>query len=73
MPAGYINVDAAIETAKDVLARKRKVMDEQDIVRTDLRHAVAMGSCTAEQKKWIGEQFPMRQRNRGGAKAPAAS
>lgn len=62
MPSGYIDVDAAIKVGRDVLAEKRRVLDKIDIVRTDLRHAVAMGSATAEQKQWVAENFPLRTR-----------
>lgn len=63
MAGSYIDVDAAIKVAKDVLKRKAAIMDEQDIVRSDLRHAVTMGATSPEQAKWIGEQFPLRKRN----------
>lgn len=62
MATGYIDVDAAIEVAKDVLRRKAAIMEEQDIVRSDLRHAVTMKAANADQARWIGEQFPMRKR-----------
>lgn len=62
MADSYIDVDKAIAKAKEILSRKARVMEEQDIVRTDLRHAKAMGSLTAEQTAFIEEQFPMRKR-----------
>jgi hypothetical protein len=65
----YIDVAAAIQEAEKVLAEKSDVMERQDIIRTDLRNAVKMKAATPEQAKWIGEHFPMRQRqskNKGG-------
>lgn len=62
MADSYIDVAAAIKVAEDVLKRKAAIMDEQDIVRSDLRHAVTMRAVTPEQEKWIGEQFPLRKR-----------
>ena len=62
--AGYINVEAALAEAKKLLAAKTKVMEEIDIVRTDLRNAVKRKEANAEQAKWIGEQFPLQERKR---------
>lgn len=61
----YIDVDAAIKEAKQVLADKEKVYNRLTIVRSDLRNAVKVGGITPEQRKWINEQFPVvtRQRN----------
>lgn len=71
----YIDVDKAIEVGKQVLAEKRNLLDRIDIVRTDLRHAVTMGSATAEQKQWVAENFPLRARRarpKGFTPAPTA-
>lgn len=62
--AGYIDVDAAIKVAQAALKRKGEVLKEIDVVRSDLRHADEMGSVTPEQRRWIKEQFPIRERNR---------
>lgn len=62
MASGYIDVDAAIKVAKDVLRRKAAIMEELDVVRSDLRHAVTMRAASPDQARWIGEQFPMRKR-----------
>jgi hypothetical protein len=62
--AGYIDIPAAITQAEKLLAEKRRVLTQIDIVRTDLRHAVVMGGATAEQKQWVEKTFPLVERNR---------
>ena len=59
---GYMDVDAAIKVAKKFLGEKRVIMVQLDTVRTDLRNAVSRKETTPEQTKWIGEQFPLRER-----------
>ena len=59
---GYMDVDAAIKVAKKILGEKRVIMVQLDTVRTDLRNAVSRKETTPEQTKWIGEQFPLRER-----------
>lgn len=60
----YIDVDAAIAAAKSALKDRSNAMARVGIVRTDLRNAVTMGAATPEQRKWIEEQFPVRERKR---------
>ena len=62
MAQTYIDVNAAIEAAKQALAEKQSAMDKVAIIRTDLRNAVTLGATTPEQTKWIEEQFPLRER-----------
>ena len=59
---GYMDVDAAIKVAKKILGEKRVIMVQLDTVRTDLRNAVSRKETTPEQTRWIGEQFPLRER-----------
>ena len=59
---GYMDVDAAIKVATKLLGEKRVIMVQLDTVRTDLRNAVARKEASPEQTKWIGEQFPLRER-----------
>jgi len=61
---GYIDIPAAIAQAQKLLAEKRRVLEQIDIVRTDLRHAVTMGGASAEQKKWVEDTFPLVERKR---------
>lgn len=62
--AGYMNIPAAIETAKKLLAEKRVLLTQIDTVRSDLRNAVVRKEGTTEEQKWIGENFPVRHRTR---------
>ena len=76
MPQGYMNVDAAIEIAQTKLKAKAAILKEIDTIRSDLRNAVARKETTPEQTKWIGEQFPIRERKRkkkDEQRAPAAA
>ena len=59
---GYMDVDAAIKVAKKILGEKRVIIVQLDTVRTDLRNAVSRKETTPEQTRWIGEQFPLRER-----------
>ena len=59
---GYMDVDAAIKVAKKILGEKRVIMVQLDTVRTDLRNTVSRKETTPEQTRWIGEQFPLRER-----------
>ena len=71
MPAGYIDVDKAIEAAKRLITEKMAVMKNIDTVRSDLRNAVDRKETSPEQTKWIGETFPVRERqtkNKGADK-----
>lgn len=60
--ASYINVDTAISEAKRLQREKAKILEQLAIVRTDLRNAVTTKATSAEQTKWIEEQFPIRER-----------
>lgn len=62
MAQGYIDVDAAIKVAQKMLKEKAAVMKNIDTVRSDLRNAVDRKETNAEQSKWIGETFPVRER-----------
>lgn len=76
MPQGYMNVDAAIDIAQAKLKAKAAILKEIDTIRSDLRNAVSRRETTPEQTKWIGEQFPMRERKRkkkGEQTAPPAA
>lgn len=62
MADSYIDVDAAIASAKKSMAEKNAATAKVGIVRNDLRNAVTMGATTPEQTKWIEEHFPARER-----------
>lgn len=64
MAQGYMNVAAAIEAAKEALKQRQRSLKVLDVIRTDLRNAVTRGEGTPEERKWIGEQFPVRERTR---------
>lgn len=69
--AGYIDVSAAIKVAEKLLKDKSEIMRNIDTVRSDLRNAVDRKETDAEQTKWIGEQFPVAQRERKTAEEKA--
>jgi hypothetical protein len=59
---GYINVDAAIQEATNLLKQRDSLQSKIGIVRTDLRNAVELGQASAEQVKYVRETFPKRER-----------
>lgn len=61
---GYMDVPKAVAEAKRLLAKKVDLNKEIDTVRSDLRNAVNRGETDESQTKWIGEQFPLRERTR---------
>ena len=60
--AGYMDVDAAMGVAKGLLKQKSALLKSIDTVRSDLRNAVERKETNADQTKWIGETFPVRER-----------
>lgn len=72
--ASYIDIDAAIKVSKELQDRKSAVMEQIDIVRSDLRNAVKLGGGTPEQKQYVEETYPLRERmRRGKGKTPVAA
>jgi hypothetical protein len=59
-----MDVTSAIEAAKQAITERQKSLKVLDIIRTDLRNAVTRGEGTPEERKWIQEQFPVRERKR---------
>lgn len=59
---GYINVELAIAEAKEAMEARAKSLHRVDVVRADLRNAVEFGDCTAEERAWINETFPVKVR-----------
>ena len=62
--AGYINIDAAIQVSRKAQFQKAKILEEINMVRTDLRHAVRLGGATEEQRKYVLETYPNVKRTR---------
>ena len=65
---GYIDVDAAIKASQTLQDRKRDVMSQIDIVRTELRNAFKMGGATPEQVKYVEGTYPIVRRKRSNKK-----
>lgn len=72
MAQGYMDVDKAIEAAKEAIKQRQASLKVLDIIRTDLRNAVARKEGTPEQQKWIQEMFPVRERTRKSKAAASA-
>lgn len=67
--SSYIDVAAAIKAAESAIKDKYAALAKVDIIRTDLRNAVALGVTTPEQKQWIEATFPIRERKHKGKPA----
>lgn len=70
----YIDIDAAIKLSRALQDRKKAVTEQIDIVRSDLRNAVKLGGVTPEQRQYVEETYPLRERVRKGrGKTPVAA